>query len=78
MRNIYRMIAPELAEAAREQREKCSTLHKERGKAWHGMLDATTQHEFLVEACRVAESEEDEIMSRLQEVIRREAYEMAS
>lgn len=78
MRAIYEMTAPELVTAMREQQEKSRILHEERIAAYHAVRDAQAQHDFLESACRTSERNEDEIMTRLREVIRREAYEMAS
>ena len=77
MRNIYKITDPEeMAVAVVEYREKARILHEERLRAHQEMRDAMAQHEFLVTACRVAETEEDNARARLKELVGRRAWEI--
>ena len=68
--------AESVAQAAKEQREKCLLLHEERSKAWREMNDAIAQHRFLVDATRAADEHEHELVHRLSELCRAQAIEM--
>lgn len=75
MKNIYRMTRDELAAEVRELREKERVLHEE-WKASHAtMLDGIAQHRFMDSACRKARLEREAAVHRLEDVIRREAYD---
>ncbi len=64
--------------AVREAEEKAHTLHEERGKAHGEMRQAVAQHEFLVTATRVADSELAEFRHRVKRLIERQAYALES
>ena len=70
--------AESVAQAVREQREKCFVLHEEWKKAHREMVEASNQVEFLNQAKRNAEEKHSELRHRLRELCEQQAMEMTS
>lgn len=63
----------EAAVAVRELREKGRVLHEARMRAHGSMRAAINEHEFMQKACARAEREENEMIHRLERLVRRDA-----